>query len=188
MNAPGPPTPLQTPVNVYFKSELTINTPDAGALAAHVHAHTPSPVPPAPSTPDGSSIPFGPSTSVGVAKPKAPRAKKGTGQIEYDKTGNQPEKQQFPKFEDLISTDQLDRTNKNTLRDMINFYGVDIEHYASMSKNKLLSAIKKKYKVIKSLFFSNILYIMINEQSQKLDRRENRKIYNIRRDPVTKYR
>ena len=78
VNAPVLPTPLQNPVNVYVNGVLTNNTPNAGALAAHVHAHTPSPVPPAPSTPIGSSTPFGPSTSVDVPKPKAPRAKKGS--------------------------------------------------------------------------------------------------------------
>ena len=152
VNAPVPPTPLQNPVNVYVNGDLTKNTPNDGTLATHVRANTPAPVPPAPSTPISSSTPiapahFGSSAPVDVAKPKAPRAKKGTGKIEYDKTGNQPEKQPFPTFEDLIANGTLDEQHNNTLKDMVSHYDVDIRGYAGMKKGKLLSAIKKKYKV-----------------------------------------
>ena len=138
VNAPVPPTPLQNPVNVYVNGDLTKNKPDASALAAHVHA---TPSPPAPSTPVGSSTPVVP------PKQKVTRAKKGTGKIEYDKTGNQPEKHPFPKFEDLIDNGTLDEQHTNTLKDMVSHYDVDIRGYAGMKKGKLLSAIKKKYKV-----------------------------------------
>ena len=141
VNAPVPPTPLQNPVNVYVNGDLTKNKPDASALAAHVHA---TPSPPAPSTPVGSSTPAPP---VVPPKPKVSRAKKGTGKIKYDKTGNQPEKQPFPKFEDLIANGTLDEQHNNTLKDMVSHYDVDIRGYAGMKKGKLLSAIKKKYKV-----------------------------------------
>ena len=48
------------------------------------YAHMPSAIPLAPSTPVGSSTPFGPSTP-----------KRGTGKIEYDKTGINQKNNQF---------------------------------------------------------------------------------------------
>ena len=107
-----------------------------------VHAHTPSLVPPAPSTPVGSSTPFGPSASVDVAQPKAPRAKRGT-KLEYDNTGNEPEKAELPKTQDSVLNKALDRLHVDTLRAMVKKEKLNIKS-SGMNKYKLLSAIKSK--------------------------------------------
>ena len=62
-----------------------------------------------------------------VSKTKATRANRGTGKIKYDKNGNEPEKQELPKFQDLIDKLELDRNNKNTLKDMIRNENLDIQ-------------------------------------------------------------
>ena len=150
VNAPVPPTLLQNPVNVHVNGALTHNTPNAGALAAHVHAHTPSPAPPAPSTPVGSSTPIVPphfDSSAPFYSKKAPRAKKGT-KLNYDTTGNEPEKAQLPTIKDSLSNGTLDSLHVDTLRSMINNEKLNIKYKGKMKKDELLSAIKRKYVVV----------------------------------------
>ena len=150
VNAPVPPTPLQNPVNVYMKGSLTNNTPDASALAAHVHSNTPAPAPHAPSTPVGSSTPVVPphfDSSAPFYSKKAPRAKKGT-KLNYDTTGNEPEKAQLPTIKDSLSNGTLDSLHVDTLRSMINNEKLNIKYKGKMKKDELLSAIKRKYVVV----------------------------------------
>ena len=152
VNAPIPPTLLQNPVNVYMKGAVTNNTPDPSALASHVHAHTPSPAPPAPSTPLGSSTPFFPphldsSAPDDAKKTKAPRAKKGT-KPDFDETGNEPWKAKLPTIKDSLSNGTLDSLHLDTLRSMVINEKVKIKYKGKMTKDELLSAIKRKYVVV----------------------------------------